>query len=174
MATIPEVDPTVPPTAMERAMRRFVMSDVGTWIAMKLSTRVDATMLRLTRGRVSTGVFFPVVLMTATGRKSGEPRTVPLVYYTQGEEVNLIASSYGRPRHPSWYLNVKANPEVELLGGGVRRRYLARETSGEERDRLFALADRLYAGYGLYATRTGGRTIPVLALRPVSDAAASA
>jgi deazaflavin-dependent oxidoreductase (nitroreductase family) len=174
MATIPEVDPSAPPTAMERAMRRFVMSDVGTWIAMKLSTRVDPTMLRLTRGRVSTGVFFPVVLMTATGRKSGEPRTVPLVYYTQGEEVILIASSFGRPRHPSWYLNVKANPEVELLGGGVRRRYLARETSGAERDRLFALAEKLYAGYGLYATRTRGRTIPVLALRPISDAAASA
>lgn len=174
MATIPEVDPSAPPTAMERAMRRFVMSDVGTWIAMKLSTRVDPTMLRLTRGRVSTGVFFPVVLMTATGRKSGEPRTVPLVYYTQGEEVILIASSFGRPRHPSWYLNVKANPEVELLGGGVRRRYVARETSGEERDRLFALAERLYAGYGLYAARTGGRTIPVLALSPLSAAGASA
>ncbi|HEX2435417.1 MAG TPA: nitroreductase family deazaflavin-dependent oxidoreductase [Solirubrobacterales bacterium] len=142
MATIPEVDPSAPPTAMERAMRRFVMSDVGTWIA--------------------------------TGRKSGEPRTVPLVYYTLGEEVILIASSFGRPRHPSWYLNVKANPEVELLGGGVRRRYLARETSGAERDRLFALAEKLYAGYGLYATRTRGRIIPVLALRPVSDAAASA
>ena len=171
MATIPEVDPTAPPSAMERAMRRFVMSRVGTWIAMTFSTRIDPPMLRLTRGRLSTGVFFPVVLLTARGRKSGEPRTVPLVYFTQNDEVILTASSFGRPKHPSWYLNVKANPEVELLGGGVRRRYLARETSGEERERLFALAEHLYAGYGLYATRTGGRTIPVLALRPVSDAA---
>jgi deazaflavin-dependent oxidoreductase (nitroreductase family) len=172
VATIPEVDPTAPPNLMERAMRRFVMSDVGTWIAMNFSTRVDPTMLRLTRGRFSTGVFFPVVLLTARGRKSGRPRTVPLVYFTQGDEVILTASTFGRARHPAWYLNVKANPEVELLGGGVLRRYRARETSGEERERLFALAERLYAGYGLYATRTGGRTIPVLALSPVSDAGA--
>lgn len=155
-------------------MRRFVMSDVGTWIAMKLSTRVDPPMLRLSRGRISTGVFFPVVLLTAKGRRSGRPRTVPLVYFTQGDEVILTASSFGRPKDPAWYLNVKANPEVELLAGGVRRRYRARETSGEERDRLFALAERLYAGYGLYAKRTAGRTIPVLALSPVSDAGASA
>ena len=174
MATIPEVDPTTPPNAMERAMRRFVMSRVGTWIAMRISTRVDPTMLRLTGGRVSTGVFFPVVLLTATGRKSGEPRTVPLVYYTRGDDVILVASSFGRAKHPAWYLNVKANPEVELLGGGVRERYLARETSGEERQRLFALAERLYAGYGLYAAKTGGRQIPVLVLRPVNAAVASA
>jgi deazaflavin-dependent oxidoreductase (nitroreductase family) len=174
VATIPEVDPTTPPTAMERAMRRFVMSDVGTWIAMNVSTRVDPTMLRLTGGRLSTGIFFPVVLLTARGRKSGKPRTVPLVYFTRGDEVILVASSFGRAKHPAWYLNLKANPEVELLGGGVRRRYVARETSGEERDRLFALAERLYAGYGLYAARTGGRTIPVLALSPLSAAGASA
>ena len=155
-------------------MRRFVMSNIGTWIAMKFSTRIDPPMLRLTGGRFSTGVFFPVVLLTARGRKSGRPRTVPLVYFTQDDEVILTASSFGRPKHPNWYLNVKANPEVELHSGGARRRYLARETSGEERDRLFALAERLYAGYGLYASRTGGRTIPVLALRPLSDAGASA
>jgi deazaflavin-dependent oxidoreductase (nitroreductase family) len=172
--TIPEVDPSALPSVFERVMRRFVMSDVGTWIAMKFSTRVDPTMLRLTRGRFSTGVFFPVVLLTARGRRSGKPRTVPLVYFTQGDEVILTASSFGRPKHPSWYLNVKANPDVELLGGGVQRRYRARETNGEERDRLFALAERLYAGYGLYATRTRGRRIPVLALRPVSAAASSA
>jgi deazaflavin-dependent oxidoreductase (nitroreductase family) len=168
MATIPKVDPTARPSVLERAMRRFVMSRIGTWIAMRVSTRLDPPMLRLTGGRVSTGVFFPVVLLTATGRKSGQPRTVPLVYFTQGDEVILTASSFGRPKHPAWYLNVKANPEVELLGGGVRRRYRARETSGEERERLFALAERLYAGYGLYATQTGGRTIPVLALLPTS------
>jgi len=155
-------------------MRRFVMGRVGTWIAMNFSTRVDPTMLRLTGGRVSTGVFFPVVLLTAKGRKSGKPRTVPLVYFTRGDEVILTASSFGRAKHPAWYLNVKANPEVELLGGGARERYVARETSGEERERLFALAERLYAGYGLYAERTGGRMIPVLALRPVSAAGGSA
>ena len=113
MATIPEVDPSAPPTAMERAMRRFVMSDVGTWIAMKLSTRVDPTMLRLTRGRVSTGVFFPVVLMTAAGRKSGEPRTVPLVYAPDGDNYLIFASYAGNDAHPAWYHNIVAHPRLQ-------------------------------------------------------------
>ena len=169
MGKIPEVDPTEPANLAERLMRRFVMSRFGTWLAMTLSVRVDPALLRLSRGRFSTGVFFPVVLLTTIGRRSGEPRTVPLVYYTRGDEVILIASSFGRARHPAWYLNLKANPEVELLGGGARQRFVVRETSGEERDRLFALAERVYAGYGLYATRTGGRTIPVLALSPASE-----
>src|SRR5690606_28033387 len=78
------------------------------------------------------------------------------------------ASSFGRERHPAWYLNVKANPNVELIAAGGRRLpYVARETEGAERERLLDLATQLYAGYGDYRERTAGiREIPVLALRP--------
>lgn len=76
----------------------------------------------------------------------------------------LTASSFGRDRHPAWYLNVRAHPEVELTQRGRSRRYIAREPTGEKRDRLFALSQRLYEGYRLYQERTE-RTIPVLALR---------
>ena len=147
-------------------MRRFVMSDLGTRLAMAISTRVDPVLLRISRGRISTGIAFPVVLLSVIGRRSGLRRTVPLVYFTEGESVILIASSFGRPRHPAWYLNIRANPEVTLTAGGVVASYVAREVAGPERDRLFALAERLYAGYGLYARRTGGRLIPVLVLAP--------
>jgi deazaflavin-dependent oxidoreductase (nitroreductase family) len=105
-------------------------------------------------------------MLTVPGRKSGEPRTVPLLYFTEGDEVILTATSFGREKHPAWYLNVKAHPEVELAIGGHRGRYVARETEGAERDRLFELSTRLYAGYGRYEARVAGaRTIPVLALR---------
>ncbi len=168
MARIPEVDPTRQPNAFERVMRRFVMSKAGTAFAMKFSTRVDPVLLKATRGRVSTGMGFPIVLLTVPGRKSGVERTVPLVYFTRGEEVILVASSFGRAKHPAWYLNLVAAGEAKLTGGGVEARYGARETGGEERDRLFALAEELYAGYGLYEERAGDRVIPVLALSPAA------
>jgi deazaflavin-dependent oxidoreductase (nitroreductase family) len=166
VAGIPAVDPTKPPGPLERVMRRVVMSKPGTSLAMTLSARVDPVLLKLSRGRISTGIAFPVVLLTVTGRRSGAERTVPLVYFTQGSDVILVASSFGRARNPAWYLNIKANPEVTLTSGGRSGRYLAREAEGAERERLFGLAEQLYAGYGLYAARAG-RVIPVLVLTPL-------
>lgn len=141
------------------------MSRPGRWFGINVASQIDPALLRISGGRLATTWFFPLVLMTARGRRSGASRTVPLVYFTQGDEVILTASSFGRAKHPGWYLNVKANPSVELIGRGGRGRYLAREVEGEERDRLFELSTRLYGGYGLYQERTD-RTIPVLALRP--------
>jgi deazaflavin-dependent oxidoreductase (nitroreductase family) len=164
--TIPPVDPNRPPTRTQRLMHRAGMSKAGRWFGIEVSSRVDPFLLRVSGGRVATTNFFPLVLLTVRGRKSGEPRTVPLVYFTDGDEVILTASSFGRAKHPAWYWNVKANPRVELRAKGRGGTYVARETEGAERDRLFELSKRLYAGYGLYEERASHRTIPVLALRP--------
>jgi deazaflavin-dependent oxidoreductase (nitroreductase family) len=148
-------------------MHRIGMSGAGRWFGINVSSRVDPWLLRVSRGRLSTTSFFPLVLLTVRGRRSGQPRTVPLVYFTRDGEVILTASSFGRARHPAWYLNARANPDVELAAAGVSGRYRARETEGEERDELFALSKQLYEGYGLYEQRATERTIPVLALRPL-------
>lgn len=166
MPAIPPVDPERPPTGFQRAMHRLAMTGASRWYGINVASRIDPPLLRLTGGRFSTTSFFPLVLLTVRGRKSGEPRTVPLVYFTRGDEVILTASSFGRARHPAWYRNVKANPVVELTARGRTGRYVARETEGEERERLFALATKHYAGYGLYRERATQRTIPVLALKP--------
>jgi deazaflavin-dependent oxidoreductase (nitroreductase family) len=167
MAAIPPVDPTGEPTRFQRLMHRIGMSGAGRWFGINVSSRVDPWLLRVSRGRLSTTSFFPLVLLTVRGRRSGQPRTVPLVYFTRDGEVILTASSFGRARHPAWYLNARANPDVELAAAGVSGRYRARETEGEERDELFALSKQLYEGYGLYEQRATERTIPVLALRPL-------
>lgn len=171
MSGIPAVDPTEPPGPVERATHRFVMTKVGTAFAMRVSTRVDPLLLKLSGGRISTAMGFPIVLLTVPGRKSGIERTVPLVYFTRDKEVILVASSFGRSKHPAWYLNLVAAGEAKLTGGGVEARYRVRETEGSERDRLFALAEQLYAGYGLYEERAGDRVIPVLALSQVPGSA---
>lgn len=166
VGVVPRVDPAVAPSRFQRMMHALGMSAAGRWYGINVSSRIDPLLLRLTRGRFATTTFFPLVLLTVRGRRSGKPRTVPLVYFTQGDEVILTASSFGRARNPAWYLNVKASPHVELTARGRRARYVARETQGEERARLFELSKQLYAGYGLYEQRASNRKIPVLALRP--------
>ncbi len=163
---IPPIDPTRERTRFERAMHAFGTSKAGRWYGIEVASRIDPALLRLTRGRFATTSMLPLVLLRVRGRRSGELRTVPLVYFTEGEEVILVASSFGRARHPAWYLNVVASPEVELAAAGTVGRYRARVTEGTERRRLFDLAVRNYAGYGNYEALAGDREIPVLALSP--------
>jgi len=165
---IPAFDPRRPRGKLLELATRVALSAPGTWFYSQVAARVDSWLVRNTRGRVSsiTGLL-PIVLLTARGAKSGRERTVPLVYFTDGGDVILIASSFGRPRYPAWYHNVKANPQVRLEAMGRSGAYVARETDGEERDRLFELAKNVYAGYSEYERRTTGiRRIPVLRLSP--------
>ncbi len=166
MTRIPPIDPARERTWLQRALDSFGMSAAGRWYGITIASRIDPPLLRLTRGRFATTSVLPLVLLRVRGRRSGEPRTVPLVYFTDGEEVILVASSFGRAPHPAWYLNVVADPEVELTAAGVTGRYRARITEGAERRRLFELARQNYAGYGDYEVLAGDREIPVLALSP--------
>jgi deazaflavin-dependent oxidoreductase (nitroreductase family) len=164
---VPAVDPSRS-TPVLRAAIRFARSDAGRWFGINVAARVDPLLLRASRGRVSTFAMAPVVNVTVRGRKSGAARTSALLYFTDGDDVVLIASSFGREQHPAWYLNMKAAPEVTLEAKGRRGTYTAREAEGAERERLWAMANRLYPGYDDYKARTdsSGRTIPVMVLSP--------
>lgn len=169
MAEIPAVDPTAEPSGFARVMQKLGMTDAGRWVGINVGARIDPWLLRHSNGRIATTAFFPLVLMTAPGRRSGIERTVPLVYFTDEGEIILTASSFGREKHPAWYYNAVDAGEVELFARGRGGRYAVRDTEGDERDRLFELSTQLYAGYGNYEEMTSaGRTIPVLALRPAS------
>ena len=170
MPRIPAVDPDFAKSRLYDAQVRFAQTPVGRWFAMDVATRLDPIMLRLTGGRSGVFVGARVVKLTVPGRRSGEPRSTPLLYFTEGDDVIVIASSFGRDRHPAWYHNVKAHPEVELSARGVRGRYLAEEVADEaERRRLYDRGKHLYDGWNDYERRTAvaGRTIPVFRMRPV-------
>ena len=139
------------------------------WFGINVMTRVDPYLLRWSKGRVSLFAVYPHVQLTVPGRKSGELRTVPLLYFTHGGEVIVMASSFGRDDYPAWYHNVVAHPEVTLSAHGHSHPYVARETEGPERARLFALAVCLYPGFADYQRRidAAGRRLPVMALRPL-------
>jgi deazaflavin-dependent oxidoreductase (nitroreductase family) len=166
---IPGVDPRRPRTGMLGLVTRFALTRPGTWFFSKVAARIDPWLMRRSAGRVNLAAgLLPVVLLSVRGAQTGVERTVPLVYFTDGGEVILIASSFGRPRYPAWYHNVKANPEVTLEAKGRTARFRAREVDGEDRARLYELAKQLYTGYGNYEERTAGiRHVPVLRLAQI-------
>ena len=163
---IPEVDPRRPRKGLLGLVTRFALTKPGTWLFSEVAARIDPWLMRRSAGRVNLAAgLLPVVLLTVRGARTGAERTVPLVYFTDGGEVILIASSFGRPRYPAWFHNIKANPEVTLEAKGHSARFQAREVDGEDRARLYELAKQLYTGYGNYEQRTAGiRHVPVLRL----------
>ena len=149
----------------ERAMGRFARTPVGDWYVKRIAPRIDPPLLRLTGGRVSSVYPTPVMLLTTNGAKSGQPRSLPLLYIADGDQLILMASNYGRTSHPAWFRNLVANPTVDVLAGKHSGRYTATEiTDPAERERAWALAIDLYAGYGDYEKRAGDRTIPLVRL----------
>lgn len=105
----------------------------------------------------------PCLLLTTTGHKSGEPRTVPLIFGPDGDRQVLVASKGGAPDHPHWYQNLAANPTVEVQIKGERFTATARTVEGEERDRAWEIATSVWPNYDEYVTRTT-RRIPVVVL----------
>jgi deazaflavin-dependent oxidoreductase (nitroreductase family) len=128
--------------------------------------KFNVPVYRLTRGRVLGRVGrAPVLLLTTTGRRSGEPRTAPVVFLADGDRMVVIGSNAGNERPPAWALNLEANPEAEVQVRGRRAKVRARITEGEERDGLWGRMNEQYAGFDDYRQRTQ-RHINVFVLQP--------
>jgi deazaflavin-dependent oxidoreductase (nitroreductase family) len=107
-----------------------------------------------------------ILLLTTKGRKSGEPRTTPLIYENAGDAYVIVASKGGAPEHPGWYANLAKTPEVELQVRDDVFPAHARVADGEERERLWKLAAQQWPAYDDYAKKTD-REIPVVVLERV-------
>ena len=109
----------------------------------------------------------PTLLLTTIGRKSGEPRSLPLIYGEADGAYVIIASKGGLPNHPIWYLNLEANPECDLMVGAKAVKARARIAEGAEREALWKQMAEIYPPYDEYQTNAGDRVIPVVVLDPV-------
>lgn len=108
---------------------------------------------------------FPCLLLTTTGRRSGEERTTPLIYGRDGGGYVVVASQGGLPSHPGWYFNITADPRVRFQVGPEVLSGSARTAGGPERDRLWRLMVGVYPPYEAYGERAAGfREIPVVVL----------
>jgi len=127
------------------------------WIYRRSGGRVGGRLLGL-----------PMLLLTTTGRRSGQPHTTALTYVTEGPHYAVVASNGGAPRHPAWFHNLRAFPQAQIQVGSIVFQVQVREASGAERERLWNRMVQLYAGYRGYQARTR-RQIPVLVLEPMSQ-----
>ncbi len=157
-------------TRKQNALQRFVlriamMRPVTSFFAGKIH-HIDSNILMLTKGKYTLSEFFgwPVIQITTVGAKTGRPYTLPLVGLIDGEEIGLIASSFGLQHNPGWYYNLKAHPECTVKYNGRTAEYIAREAVGEEYEKYWQLAVSYYKGYDLYKIRAAHRRIPVMIL----------
>lgn len=148
----------------EKPLEAFAASKPGGWWFVNVAMRVDRKLLPLTGGRLSIAIGQPVGLLETVGAKSGEARQTPLLFLAHGDDVVLVASKAGAPRHPAWYHNLRAHPRVRFLAPGRTGEYVARVAEGPERDELWAEVNDLYRGYEVYKERAGAREIPVVVL----------
>jgi deazaflavin-dependent oxidoreductase (nitroreductase family) len=133
---------------------------------------VHSFLYRISGGRIgarfSNGA--PIVLLTTKGRKTGEPRTTPLIYLQDGERIVVVASKGGFPTNPAWYLNLQANPEVEVQLGRNVTKMFARTANPEEKAAYWPRLCEIYPTYQDYQARTE-RPIPVVILEPSAASA---
>jgi len=108
-----------------------------------------------------------ILLLTTKGRKTGEPRTTPLIYESDGDRYVIVASKGGAPQHPGWYRNLAQDPDVEVQVKDDVFRARAQTAEGDERERLWKLAAQQWPDYDAYQQRTD-REIPVVVLERAS------
>lgn len=166
-AAVPAVDPTKPRRIRRALIEPLARSEAGRWWLINVSPRLDGAIFRLSGGRF-TSIPTQLLVLTHTGARSGQKRENLLTYFTDGEDLVVMASNYGRERHPAWYYNVKANPEVGVRAAGRRGRFRAQVTDGQDRERLWGLATQLSRVYADYEERAAMRTIQVVRLKPVA------
>jgi len=133
----------------------------------KVGTGIHRAIFNISKGRIFGKAFgMPLVELVTTGRRSGKERstmlTVPIV---EGDRLVVVASFGGDDRHPAWYLNLQANPEVRVTIAGSTRTMIARIATDEERVELWSQITSVYEGYARYQKRTD-RQIPVVILEP--------
>jgi len=151
---------------MARSLTSRASMLVPDWAVRNLG-RLNVPLYRLSHGRIGgrmAGV--PVLLLTTTGRRSGEPRTAPVLYSrTEEGALVVIGSNAGNDRTPAWALNLAANPEAEVEVGADRTGVRARIADGDERDRLWRRMSERYPGFDDYRERTA-REIKLFVLEP--------
>jgi F420H(2)-dependent quinone reductase len=139
------------------------------WPALQRVAGLHTRAYRATGGRIGEripGVPGSMCLLDHVGAKSGTKRTTPLLYVRDGEDVVLVASKGGFPKHPGWLHNLKANPETTVQVGGDCLDVRARVATSEERERLWPMAEKAWPGFRTYQARSQGRKIPMVVLEP--------
>jgi deazaflavin-dependent oxidoreductase (nitroreductase family) len=142
---------------------------LGRFMSVHVVWKVDPYLMRATRGRIGMGLVMPTALLETRGAKSGAVRRNAVIYFHDGDRATIVASKLGYPKHPAWFHNLQSNPDVRLGGVPMRAIVVSDEA---ERNRLWTLADRVFAPYAAYRREAAkaNRTIPIVQLVPAPPA----
>lgn len=135
------------------------------WVAPRVLLPLDLRFAGRRRSVTSLGTDFPLCYLTTKGRRTGEPRIVPLLHVSDPPCAVVIGSNWGRRRDPAWALNLAAEPEATLSVAGKSRPVRARRATAAERERYWRQALRFWPGYESYRRRAG-REMPMFVLEP--------
>lgn len=140
-------------------------------LIIKLMSKSHVLAYRWSRGLIGGRVGRArVLLLTTTGRKSGQPRSTPVLFLADGPDLIVVASNAGDARQPNWYLNLESEPHARVEVGGETRHVVARRATIAERDRLWPKLAEMYPTYDSYVALTR-RQLPVVILQPAPDCA---
>jgi deazaflavin-dependent oxidoreductase (nitroreductase family) len=143
---------------------RLSMAMPDSWL--KATGKLNVPIYRLSRGRIFGNVgTAPVLLLTSTGRRSGQKRTAPVVFLADRDRYIVIGSNAGNARTPAWSYNLQADPDAEIEIRGTRKLVHARVADGEERAELWRNVNEMYEGFDDYDAKTS-RDIAVFVLEP--------
>lgn len=156
------------PNTFQRLIHRFLMQRPVTAFLARYLHIMDNLLMKLSGGKLTVTeiVGLPIIQLTTIGAKTGQPRTIPLVSFVDGEKIALIGSNFGQTHNPGWYYNLKKDPNCSVMFKGHTAQYLAREAHDSERARYLQEAVSWYAGYEKYKERASHRHIPVMLLEP--------
>jgi deazaflavin-dependent oxidoreductase (nitroreductase family) len=162
---LPYVDPRQRRGVIYRAYARLLGTRAMAWLSRRVVWKLDPSLLQLSRGRMGMGLLLPTALLETCGARTGRPRRNGVIYFHDGARVTIIASKLGLPRHPAWYHNLRAHPDVKLGGQPFHAEVIDDES---ERARLWQLADQVFPPYARYRVRAAraGRVIPIVQLTP--------
>ncbi|MFZ2113312.1 MAG: nitroreductase/quinone reductase family protein [Solirubrobacteraceae bacterium] len=162
-AQLKYVDPNRPRGLFWRASASFSATRLGRLLSRKVVWKVDPYLLHASRGRFGMGGVLPTALLETTGAKSGAERRNAVIYFHDKDLVTIIASKAGASEHPAWFHNLCAHPDVSFGGVPMRAAVVSDEA---ERQRIWKLADRVFAPYAVYRREAAAasRTIPIVQL----------
>ena len=171
-ARLRHVNATTPPSVFVRWYSALAATRLARFISRHVSWKLDPLLLQASGGRLATTLVFPTAVLETKGAKSGKRRRNAIIYFHDGDDIIVVASNAGAPRHPAWYHNLRADPDVSFGGIPVRATVIADE---DRCRRLWVLADRVFPAFASYRRDAARmhRKIPLVQLVPrgVSESA---
>lgn len=166
--TVPaRISPYADANTLFRAMRRMAGWRPVSWLYARILSPIDRFVSRITGRRMTfAGLVsgLPVLLLTTTGARTGAQRTQPVLYLRDGNSFVLIGSNWGQAHNPSWYYNLRANPNAEVTLSGSTYDVIAREVTGPQRNLYWQQGCLMYPAWNLYKRRSPRRQFPVVIL----------